>query len=139
MKRQSLDSYQQMPPAMANYMANYGRHFSKAMYESAVKGMWRTKADGTKEKMKPVSIEEFEKFMEEQGVKIENDMMYDGAYVMMMAKADFFGRSIEDDHHLAQFVKDYVDDPDAVDGQIFNRYFADCCIKGQAIDWERML
>ena len=139
MNRKSLDSYAKMPPAMANYMQNYGQHFSKAMYEDAVKGMWRVKPDGTKERMKPISIEEFEKFMNEQGVKFENDMMYDGAYVMMMARADFYGRSIEDDHHLALFVKDYIDDPDTVDGQVFNRYYADCCISGKVIDWERML
>lgn len=39
----------------------------------------------------------------------------------------------------AVFVKDTIDDPDAVDGQVFNMFYSDMCLKGIPIDWEEML
>lgn len=139
MERISLDTYGKYPPAMLSYLQNYGKHFSKRMYEFAIGMMWKKTNEGSKEKMKPTDKETFGAFLKENGVKLENDILYDGMYVLAMAKADFMGRSIEDDHHLALFVKDYIDDVDAVDGQIFNRFYADCMLKGIPIDWENML
>lgn len=37
------------------------------------------------------------------------------------------------------YVRDLIDDPDAVDGQIFNRFYADMCLQGIPIDWEEMV
>lgn len=56
-----------------------------------------------------------------------------------MCKADFLGSSIVDNAHLSRYVKDVIDDVDAPDGLIFNRWYADMCYKGIAIDWEEML
>jgi hypothetical protein len=42
--------------------------------------------------------------------------MYDSVYVANMCKADFLGSSIVDDVHMALYVKDVIDDPDATDG-----------------------
>jgi hypothetical protein len=56
-----------------------------------------------------------------------------------MAKADFLGSSISDDVHLAKFIKDYCDDPDAPDGMPFTRYYADCIASGTPIIWSDML
>ena len=56
-----------------------------------------------------------------------------------MAKADYWGSSIEDERHLALYIKDVIDDPDASDGTVFNRFYADCCHNGIAIDWSEML
>mgnify|MGYP006874684965 CR=1 FL=1 len=37
------------------------------------------------------------------------------------------------------YVKDVIDDVDASDGLIFNRWYADISYMGIAIDWEEML
>ena len=131
--RQSLDYI--APEEMKLYLENYGKHFSKKMYEFAVSLM----ADHNGNKVKPCDKEYMKNLMNAFGLKVEHDCLYDGLYVLSMAKADFYGSSIEDEMHLARFVKDYVDDPDAVDGQIFNRFYSDCNIKGVPIDWEEMI
>lgn len=139
MKRNSLDMYSHYPEAMINYIQNYGKHFSKKMYEFAVSKMWRKEPNGSKRRIEPVGKENFQELMKIQGITLENDTLYDGMYVYSMAQADFYGSSIRDDNSLALYVKDVIDDPDAVDGQIFNRFYADCMLKGMPIDWDSML
>jgi hypothetical protein len=75
----------------------------------------------------------------QHGVTLQNDVMCDGLFVMSMAMSDFFGSSIVDERHIALYVKDYIDDPDQVDGFVFNRFYSDCVLKGVPIDWEDML
>ena len=40
---------------------------------------------------------------------------------------------------LALYVKDVIDDRDAYDGVVFNRWYADMTRKGLPIEWEDML
>ena len=56
-----------------------------------------------------------------------------------MAKADYLGSSIADSAHLALFIKDYIDDTDGYEGLPFNRWYADMCRNGVAIDWEEVV
>ena len=49
-----------------------------------------------------------------------------------MCKADFMGSSITDEEHLAKYIKDVIDDEDAYDGIVFNRWYADMCKIGRA-------
>ena len=123
---------------MVNYLRNYGKHFNKKMYDFAVSTMYKER-NGKKERITPVTKEQFDTVMARHGIKLENDAMYDGVYVWSMGMADYFGSSITDEAHMAMFVKDYVDDPDQADGFIFNRFFSDCVLKGEPIDWEEML
>ena len=123
------------PKGYAAYMSNYGEHFSKAMCEWAV-SMMRDK-DGN-----PVAFkgkESVEEILKRHGVVLENDKVYDKVYVMHMALADFMGGSIEDEAHLAKYVKDLLDDPDGYDGQVFNRFVMDCMGVGMPILWEDMM
>lgn len=133
--KESLDSYDIVPSGMRSYLRHYGKHFNKAMYEFAVSKMRNKKT----EKMKPMSKDEYNEVLKKNNVSLENDELYDGMYVMSMAKSDFMGSSINDEQHLALFVKDYIDDPDQVDGFVFNRFYADCVLKGIPIEWEEML
>lgn len=73
------------------------------------------------------------------GITLYNDQLYDSAYVACMCKADFLGSSITDEKHMALYIKDVIDDEDAYDGIVFNRWYADMCYTGVAIDWEDML
>ena len=106
------------------------------MYEFAVSGMEKS-SNGAK--MEPLTKEEFQSRMKSAGIELQYDVMCDGMFVMSMAMSDFYGTSLLNDQQLAQYVKDYVDDIDQVDGFIFNRFYADCVLKGTPIDWEEML
>lgn len=71
--------------------------------------------------------------------KLENNTLYDYVYVANMCKADFLGSSVPDEGHLCKYVKDVIDDVDAYDGIVFNRWYADMCRSGVPIDWEEMI
>jgi hypothetical protein len=56
-----------------------------------------------------------------------------------MCQADYLGSAVPDEEHLAMFVRDTIDDPDAESGFIFNRFYADCMFMDNPVDWEDML
>lgn len=130
-----LDTYDIVPEAQRAYLMNYGKHFNEKMYRFAVSIM-RNDED---ESIEPVKKEDFEAKMKEHGVELKNNTMYDGAFVWCMAMSDFMGGSLEDERHVALYVKDLIDDHDQADGFIFQRFYADCMNKGVPIDWASML
>lgn len=134
-----LDSYRKMPSGMREYLEAYGWHFSKRMCEWAVGKMKARDESGKPRKFDAMRKDEVDELLKKFNVKLENDNGYDHVYVANMAKNDFYKSSIQDDAHLALFVKDYIDDVDAYDGMPFTRFLADCVGKGVAIGWEDML
>lgn len=77
--------------------------------------------------------------MKKYGIVIKYNELYDYVYVYHMAIADFYKSSLPTEDILCKFVCDYVDDPDQVDGFIFNRWYADMSHAGIPIDWAEML
>lgn len=138
--RTPLDSWDKFPEDMIAYLRHYGKHFSKKMYEFAVRGMYKVDAR-TKQKVyeQPLTLEQVESTLKKHNITLKNNVLYDAAYVMSMASADFLGSSLPNDLYVALFVKDYIDDPDQVDGFVFNRFYADCILKGEPINWSDML
>ena len=130
-----LDSYEMIPEEQRAYLMNYGKNFNEKMCRFAVSMMRDRKGN----KVDMVKKDELEKKLKENNIEIENDVMYNGVYVFAMCMADFMGGSIEDEKHALLYVKDYIDDPDAADGQVFNRFFADCVNAGIPIDWAEMI
>lgn len=127
-----LSAYDLKPEGMIAYLRYNGWHFSKKMCEWAVSLM---RKDG-----KRVEMIDKAKVDEMTGsLNVENDVGYDAVYVANMAQSDFWKTSIEDEAHLAQYIKDVVDDEDQKDGFIFNRFYADCCHNGVPIPWEELL
>lgn len=137
MIRESLDQFDVLPPSMINYLRHYGRHFNRKLCEFASKKMQIDKDD--EKEFKPISKEKVDTILSNYDVKLKNNQLYDYVYVANMCKADFYGSSIEDDKHFALYIKDVIDDVDGYDGLVFNRWYADMCRKGIAIDWEEML
>lgn len=135
MKRVNFTDYDEKPEDMINYLRYYGPHFNKKLNAFAASLM--TKEGG--QSIKPYTLEEVKNILMTFGVHLKNNQLYDHVYVANMCKADFFKSSVPDDAHLAMYIKDVIDDPDAVDGLIFNRWYADMCYKGIAIDWSEML
>ncbi len=120
---------------MAEYLSNYGWHFSKAMCEWAI-DMMRDKG-GSKIRVKEKNA--LEETLKAQGIDTKNIIGYDAVYVDAMARADFYGSSLSNDTQLARFIADYLNDPDGYDGVALTRFYADCIAKGIPIYWEDML
>lgn len=135
---QRLDTYENLPSGMREYLAAYGWHFSKKMCEWAISRM-KVEKNGKPEKLEAMKRDEVEELLKKLAVKLGNDKGYDAVYVANMAKADYFKSSIPDEAHLAMFVKDYIDDPDGYEGLPFTRFYADCIGSGTPIMWEQML
>ncbi len=133
--RQPLDIYDTMPEEQRAYYMNFGKHFNEKMCRFAV-GMMR---DSKGNKVEMTKKDDLERKLKENGISIENNVMYDGSYVFSMCMSDFMGSSIEDEKHALLYVKDYIDDPDAADGQVFTRFYASCVNAGIPIDWSEML
>lgn len=136
MKRESLDNFDVYPEAMVNYLRYNGRHFNRKLFEFATSLM---KTGKDKQPLKVITKKELDEMLKVYGVKLDNSVLYDYVYVANMCKADFLGSSIPDEGHLCKYVKDVIDDVDAYDGVVFNRWYADMCRSGVPIDWEEML
>lgn len=119
---------------MINYLRYNGPHFSKKLADWAISKM---KKNG--KTLQATSKQDIDKLIQTLNIVIENNSLYDYVYVYNMAKADFYGSSLDNDRQLIRFVKDYLDDEDGYDGIAFNRFLADCARKGVAIDWESMI
>lgn len=130
-----FDDYDYIPRGMREYMSYNGRHFSKPLYEWAVKMM--EGRDG--EKMRPVEKSVFDEKMRTNGITLKNDKGYDGVYVWSMATADYMGSSITDEMHLAKFVKDHLDDPDGSPTRAFDEFYAKTMALGMPIPWGEVL
>lgn len=138
MKRTNLTQFEEYPEEMLIYMRNYGPHFNRKLYEFATSLMTQI-VDGKERRIKPYTREEVDNILSGYGVEVKNAQLYDAAYVASMCKADFLGSSIIDEHHVALYIKDVIDDVDAPDGLVFNRWYADMSYCGIAINWEDML
>lgn len=139
MERTDLTQFDRKPEAMVNYLRYNGPHFSEALCKFAVSKMWKRSDDNNVSKLVPWSKQEVDNMVKNAGIEIRNDALHDSVYVANMCKADYYGSSINDELHVALYVKDVLDDEDGYDGIAFNRFLADCARKGVAIPWERVL
>lgn len=126
-----LDLYDDRPLSMKRYLKYYGEHFNKKLCEFAVSKMNHGKA--------PVQQEKVDEILSKHNIKLEHNQLSDYVYVYNMGNNDYMGSSIQDEKHLALYVKDVIDDKDGYDGIVFNRWYADMVIQGIPIEWEDML
>lgn len=138
MYQTNTGSYDEIPRGMKRYINNYGCHFNKKLCEEAVSRMY-TVVNGKKEYIKPYTKEQVDTMLSSRNIKIEGDKLYDAVYVANMCKADFYGKSVPDETHLAMFIRDMLDDPDAKEGYIFNRFYADTIFMNNPVEWDDML
>lgn len=129
-----LDTYEQLPSGMREYLSNYGWHFSKKLCEHAVSKM-RDKNG----KISPYTNDQVHQMLKANGIELKNDIAYDACYVANMVKADYWGSSITSEQALAKFIKDYIDDQDGYEGIPLTRYYADCIGSGHPLSWEEYL
>lgn len=140
MKRIALDTYDEIPREMRIYLQHNGWHFNKRACKYAV-GMMkrRNPASGKIERIEPYTKEQVEELLAKNGVSIEDTSNYDFVFVANMGKADYLKSSIPDEAHLALYVKDVLDDPDAADGVTMRRWYATMVANGVGVDWSELL
>lgn len=117
------------------YVDQYGLHFNRKLYEWAVSQM----TDRNGNRIQPMTKDQVTDFLRTNGVSLENAKGLDAAYVLAMARADYYGSSIKDDAHLSLFVKDFMEDSDGTDTKAFDHFVVDCRAKGEPIFWEDVL
>lgn len=83
--------------------------------------------------------EKVEQLMTTYGITLERNKLYDHVYVANMCSNDYLEKSVIDEKHLVMFVKDMIDDPDAEEGFIFNRWYADTIFMNSPVDWDDMI
>lgn len=128
-------SYDEIPEGMKRYINNYGCHFNQKLCDEAVRRMY-TMVSGKKEHKAPYTREKVDQLLKASNVTVENNALYDDVYVANMCSNDYLGKSVPDEKHLAMFIRDMIDDPDAEDGFIFNRWYADQMFMNHPIEWE---
>lgn len=122
-------------PDKAAYLAENGWHFNKKACEDAVRQMKKKGASGKPEPIDPWDKEQVDALLDKYGVKLDNKIGYDYVYVANMLKSDNFKGSIPDEAHLAQGVKEAVDDIDAGEGEIFACWYAKMIRRRRPVDW----
>ena len=109
-KKLSFDFWEDMPRDMKKYLKNYGYHFNHKLYKFAVENMYKVGRNGSKEKIEPIEKDKIDELSKKHNITIENNVMYDAAYVYSMALADFFGKSLPNEQYVAMWVKDKIDE-----------------------------
>lgn len=138
MYQRRTGSYDEIPEGMKRYINNYGCHFNKKLVDEAVRRMYYIK-DDKKTYVAPLGKERLYEILNSNNITLERDKLYDAVYVANMCKADFYGKSVPNEECLAKFVKDMIDDPDADEGYIFNRFYADTVFMDNPIEWDDMV
>lgn len=123
---------------MSAYAGEHGEHFNAKLLGYATGLMRRRDATGRERPIVPFSQAEVDAMLERNGVELERKRGLDYVYVANMAKADFWKSSIEDERHLALFIKDVIDDVDATDGHVLRRWAADMESRGEDVRWEEL-
>ena len=138
MYQKTTGSYDEIPEGMKRYLNNYGCHFNKKLYYEAVSRMYKDN-NGKKEYLTPYTKEQIEDMLRTYRVSLNRNKMYDAAYVASMCAADFLGKSVPSEEHMAKYIKDVIDDADAEEGYVFNRFYADCMFMDNPIEWDEMI
>ena len=140
MRKVPLDIYDDMPPAMRRYINNYGFHFNKKAYDYATKLMTKKNTKTNREeRITPYTKEYVDELLEKYNIELKHKIMYDYVFVATMCKADYLGSSIEDEQHLAFYIKDTIDDIDADSSTTFRRWLATMIGNGEPIDWNEII
>jgi hypothetical protein len=138
MYQRRTGSYDEIPEGMKRYINNYGCHFNKKLSDWAASQMYKNVND-KKQYIQPYTKEQVDNLLKQNNIQLERGKLYDSVYLANMVKADFLGSSIPNEQYLAKYIKDVLDDADAEDGFVFNRFYSDTVFNSNPVDWEEMV
>jgi hemerythrin superfamily protein len=138
MYQRRTGSYDEIPDGMKRYINNYGCHFNKKLSDWAASKMYKN-VNGKKQYIQPYTKEQVDNLLKQNNIQLERGKLYDHVYLANMVKADFLGSSVPNEQYLAKYIKDVIDDADAEEGFIFNRFYADTIFMNNPIEWEDMV
>lgn len=118
------------------YNSKYKCHFNKKLAEWAISKMEMENSSGDIVPLKKKTIDEYDEFLKENKVNIQDESYYDGYYLWHMAMADY-PESLEDDKHRAKFVEETINDPDGCPTSVLACFVAKMDKMGIPIYWER--
>lgn len=122
------------------YLEKYGCHFSEKACQWAVNRMQRKDAYDKPVNITHKTMAELSEMAKKYSIKLDSDNRYDALYLANMVMADLWGSSIEDEAHMAKYIRDVLEDPDRVDGHVFRHWVADMEADGDAeIDWKQII
>lgn len=118
------------------YTSAHGKHFNERLLNYATSRMLTKDTEtGKSRQIVPFTQSDVDEILSRQGVKLDKKKGLDYVYVANMAKADFWKSSIDDERHLALYIKDVIDDCDAHDDTVFMRWCACEC----DVPWEELV
>lgn len=120
------------------FISKHGDHFNEKLLGYATGMMRRKDGTGRERAIVPFSKAEVDGILERNGVTIDKSCGLDYVYVANMAKADFWKSSIDDERHLALYIKDVIDDVDAPEGHVLRRWAADMEAMEMDVNWEEL-
>lgn len=139
-RKQPLDVYDELPEGMRAYLQHYGWHFNRKACDYAVSLMRKKNpSTGKMERIEPYTKEQVDELLRKTNVTVEDTRNYDYVFAANMCKADYLKSSVPDEPHLALYIKDVIDDPDAEDGVTMRRWYATMVANGEMVDWSEIL
>ena len=131
--------YETIPRNQRIYLMHFGPHFNKALCDFAVSKMFLD--DEELQPIEPLTKDQVDNILATNNIRLANNRLYDYVFVANMGKADYTGEDgcLEDDLHLAKYIKNTIDDPDAKEGVIFARWLATMAVNGIPIEWSEIL
>lgn len=125
---------------MRAYLQHYGWHFNRKACDYAVSLMRKKNpSTGKMERIEPYTKEQVDELLRKTNVTVEDTRNYDYVFAANMCKADYLKSSVPDEPHLALYIKDVIDDPDAEDGVTMRRWYATMVANGEMVDWSEIL
>lgn len=119
------------------YNSKYHCHFNKRLAEWAIENMRKENpTNGMLEPIKKKTIEEFDEFLKENKLSIQDESYYDAYYLLHMTLADY-PKSLEDDKHRADYIEETICDPDGEPTAVLVCFKAKMDLMGKPIYWER--
>lgn len=122
----------------AQYMdANQG-HFSKALAQWAISRMKTKDANGRLVKINSVPLDEVEITIDNHGVVIKEESIYDAWYLYNMCLADY-RKTLPDKKDIVNFIDETINDPDCNPKAVLACWRAKMDVMGVPIHWERYM
>lgn len=134
-----LDYLDDFPLPMKRYLKYFGWHFNKKAYEFASSLMWKEDDNKKRVKVEPLKKEDVDDILNKGNVKIDTNGTWDYMYWAMQCKADLMPHAIEDNKHMAQYIKCMTDDADAPKDSAFRVWYIKAIGSGIGIPFDEFL